>query len=227
MAIGAARRRTWRIVGLSLLTVAGILALEIALNWRTTLSLLGGYLVSNDPPQRADLILVMGGDFWGPRVLKAAELGVRGYAPVVLISGPPYGGRPEGELAVEFLAVKGYPRRLFQVFGHNAPSTIGEAIALRGELERRGARRVIVVTSDYHSRRCQIVLRLFCPGIQFLSSPAYENFKAADWWTDPDAKQKFYSEWTKILGTVFVAFPRHEVASLETWIRGLVHGSAA
>src|ERR1700682_3474853 len=33
--------------------------------------------------------------------------------PVVLISGTPYQGRPEGEVAIEFLAKQGYPTRLF------------------------------------------------------------------------------------------------------------------
>jgi len=219
----SSKRRTWRIVGWSLLVAVFGTGLLFALNWRTTLALLGEFLVCNDRLERADLILVMGGDFWGARVLKGAALGAEGYAPVVLISGPPYSGRPEGELAVKFLVDRGYPQAMFQVFGHHESSTVGEAIALRAELTRRKVKRVIVVTSDYHSRRCQIVLSLFCPGIRFLSAPSYERFNASSWWTDENAKKVFYSEWTKILGTVLVAFPRHEVASFDGWMRGLLH----
>ena len=60
------------------------------IRWQPTLSFLGRYLVYSLPPQSADIILVLAGDFYGPRVLKAAELAKQGYAPVVLISGGPY-----------------------------------------------------------------------------------------------------------------------------------------
>jgi hypothetical protein len=75
----------------------------------------GDFLVCSDTPQPADLILVLGGDFWGPRVLKGADLAVKGYAPFVLICGPPYHrDRSEAEFAIDFLTAKGYPRRLFR-----------------------------------------------------------------------------------------------------------------
>src|SRR5271169_4228877 len=100
---------------------AGILILIVAaaIRWQATLTSLGGFLVDSQPPRQADLILVLGGDFWGPRVLIGAELARLRYAPIALISGPPYQGRPEGELAVDFLVQKGYPREIFQVFGHH------------------------------------------------------------------------------------------------------------
>ena len=76
----------------------------------------GNFLVCSETPQKADLILVIGGDFYGPRVLKGADLAVQGYAPLVLISGPPYGpGQPEGEFAVKFLATKGRPPDLGEI----------------------------------------------------------------------------------------------------------------
>jgi uncharacterized SAM-binding protein YcdF (DUF218 family) len=145
-------------------------------------------------------------------VFKAAELGRQGFAPIVLISGPPYRDRPEGEFAVEELVKRGYPRDLFAVFGHNEPSTIGEALILRSELARRGAKRVIFVTSAYHSRRCEIVLRMFCPGIHFISAPAPDShYHADDWWRDPSSRQFFLSEWTKILGSVLIAYPTFRI----------------
>jgi uncharacterized SAM-binding protein YcdF (DUF218 family) len=141
------------------LFVAGLI------RWQTTLSFLGRYLVYSQPPQSADIILVLAGDFLGHRVLKGAELGKQGYAPLVLISGGPYQSGMEGDYAISFLAKLGYSTRLFESFGHHALSTIQEAIALRGELRRRYVKRVILVTSDFHSRRSSIVFRLFCPGM--------------------------------------------------------------
>jgi uncharacterized SAM-binding protein YcdF (DUF218 family) len=199
----------------SFLFVLAALCLVLAIRWRATLTAVGNFLVDSQPPQQADLVLVLGGDFWGPRVLTGAELARLRYAPIVLISGPPYRDRPEGDFAVDFLMDKGYPKELFQVFAHNAQSTIAEANALRGELARRHVKSVLLVTSSYHSRRATIVLTLFCPGVRFISVPAYDShYHAAGWWNDDSSRQLFYSEWIKILGSVLVAYPTYVVSRL-------------
>jgi len=180
--------------------------------WQPVLSFIGSLLIYSETPQQSELILVLGGDFWGPRVLKGAELGRAGYAPLVLISGPPYQGRPEGELAIPFLEGKGYSRKMFAVFGHNAPSTWTEAMAVRQELLRRGVKRVILVTSAYHSRRASLVFRLLCPGVKFISVPAPDPVYHVDqWWNDASSRRFFYSEWSKIIGSLLLA-PRMVVA---------------
>lgn len=200
-----------------LLIAAGILAAVVLIRWQAALSLLGSSVIDSQPPRPADLILVLGGDFWGARVVKAADLGTLGYAPTVLISGPPYRGRPEGELAVDFLVKRGFRREMFAVFGHTAASTIGEALALRGELARRGVKHVILVTSNYHSRRAAIVFRLFCPGIRFISVPAPDShYYAEGWWKSGASREIFFSEWTKTLGTLTIAYPTYLASRWET-----------
>lgn len=198
-----------------LLVLLGAMLAAGLIRWQLTLSFLGRYLVCSLPPQSADVILVLAGDFYGPRILKAAELAKQGYAPVVVVSGGPYGRGMEGDYAIAFLATRGYSPHLFESFGHHARSTIEEAIALRGELRRRHVKRVILVTSDFHSRRSSIVFRLFCPGIDFISVPGLEpDFHADRWWMDPHSKALFYSEWTKIFGTVLVAYPKDLIRRL-------------
>lgn len=184
-----------------------VLAAIALIRWQAVLNWLGNYLVCSDPREPADLAVVMGGDFWGPRVLTGAAIGAQGLVPLVLISGPHYYERPEGELAVEFLVKQGYPRSLFAVFVHNQPSTLGEVLALRGELARRGVKRVIVVTGSFHSRRCMILFRLFCPGIHFLSAPAPDaGYQPDGWWKDARSRHLFFTEWTKIVGSVVIAY---------------------
>lgn len=211
---GAKRRASYlarRIVRLALLGTVALAVLAL-IRWQTTLSWLGSYLIYDQPLEHADLILVPGGNFWGPRVVRGAELGAQGFAPLVLISGPPYDGRPEGEFAVDFLVNKGFPRELFAVFAHTAKSTIGEALALRSELSRRRARRVIIVTSAYHSRRCALVFRMLCPGIRFISSPAPDDaYRAEDWWKQAGSRRIFFSEWFKIFGSLAIV-PAYRVA---------------
>lgn len=175
----------------------------------------GGFLICSGTPQPADLILVIGGDFYGPRVLKGADLGVQGYAPLVLISGPPYQQhRSEAEFAIDFLTTRGYPRYLFQAFGHHAGSTVSEAIAVGAELQRRQVHRVILVTSSYHSRRANIVFRLFCPSIHFISVPAADpHYDPEHWWTDIGSRRLFFSECKKIVGSVLIAYPEYLITS--------------
>lgn len=198
-----------------------LLVVAAAIRWQATFTSLGAFLVDSQPPQQADLILVLGGEFWGARVLTGAELARLRYAPIVLFSGPPYRGRPQGELSVEFLVEKGYPKQIFQVFATDANSTIAEARALRAELARRHARRVLLVTSSYHSRRATIVLTLFCPGVQFISIPAPDShYHAAGWWNDESSRRLFFSEWSKILGSVLQGLPVYVVSrsSATQWL---------
>jgi uncharacterized SAM-binding protein YcdF (DUF218 family) len=168
------------------------------------------FLVFAEPPVHAELILVLGGDFLGPRVFKAAELGADGYAPVVLISGPSYQGRPEGEWAIEYLAKKGHAESFYAVFGHDANSTVDEAVAVCPELKRRAIKRVLLVTSAYHSRRADIVFNMFCPGIKYVSVPADDpHYDPRHYRTDASSSALFRSEWKKIFGTILLAYPRY------------------
>lgn len=193
-----------------------VVPLALLAEWRGVLTYLGEFLVSPQSPQSADLIVVLGGNFWGPRVIKGADLAVAGYAPLALISGTPYQhDRFEGEFAIDFLTARGYPKRLFQSFGHHAPSTIAEALVLRPELEQRRVHRVLLVTSAYHSRRAAIVFRLFCPDIRFITiAAAGEEYRPDRWWEDASSRKLFFSEWSKILATVFVVYPVHQIAGL-------------
>jgi uncharacterized SAM-binding protein YcdF (DUF218 family) len=196
-------RLSWRIL-LSLLPVV--------LFYPFTLTALANFLTFSQSPEPSDLILVLGGDFWGPRVLTGAELGARGYAPRVLISGPPYRNQPESELAIAFLEEKGYRKDLFTSFPNYAKSTIEEAVAVCPELKRLGASRVLIVTTAYHSRRANLVLRLFCPGIRFRSIAAPDDqFQPESWWKTPRYRQIFFAEWEKIMATVFWEYPRHKL----------------
>jgi uncharacterized SAM-binding protein YcdF (DUF218 family) len=190
-------------VVLACLVLAG-LACPLMLTW------MAKFLVLSQQPEPADLVLVLGGDFYGPRALLGAELGKLGYAPKVLISGGLYQNRPEGEFAIRFLVEKGYRRELFLSFPTTAQSTIEEAIAVCPELSRLGARRVLIVTSAYHSRRANLVFRLFCPGVRFRSIGAEDElFQADQWWKKPQCRAIFFSEWEKIVGTVFWKYPQH------------------
>ena len=198
--------------------LVAVLALGLAC-WKwypLALTSAGMFLFDAEAPSHADLILVLGGDFWGPRVLKGADLGMHAFAPRVMISGPFYQGRPEGDLAIDFLVQKGYPHELFVSFAptmRRQPSTKHKPS--RRNSRRLGVRNVILVTRGSHSRRAKIVFRLFCPGVDFRSVPAHdEQFQAEQWWTNPRWREIFFLEWSKILGTVLVKYPAYLIREL-------------
>jgi uncharacterized SAM-binding protein YcdF (DUF218 family) len=192
------------------------------------LTALARFLMLSEQPERADLVLVLGGDFWGPRALMGAKLGAGGYAQRVLISGPPYNHQPESELSIRFLVEKGYRRELFVGFSHSSKSTVDEAIAVCPELKRLGAAKVLMVTSGYHSRRANVVFRLFCPAVKWHSVAAVDpQFEPENWWKTPRYRKIFFSEWTKLIGTVFWKYPIYEMHRIISfpflgWIRPLV-----
>jgi uncharacterized SAM-binding protein YcdF (DUF218 family) len=186
-----------------------LLAIAAGLGWlvfrppERGLVWLARYLIVSEQPQKSDLIVVLGGDFWGPRVLRAADLGMQGYANRVLISGPRYGSAYEGDYAIGFLERKGYPRQLFVTYPISAVSTIAEAHSLQKAFERYRARDILIVTSDYHTRRASIIFRALVPGYHYRFIAAQDiHLHPESWWTNAEGRQFFYSEWSKIIGTL-------------------------
>ena len=171
---------------------------------------LGEFLVVSDPLEHADLIYVFAGDFWGSRVLLGADLGSKGWAPKVIMSGGLYSGggfvnRYAGDLAIDFAVQKGYSRSLFLSVPFDARSTIDEARVMGPIFHRLGARRVLLVTSNFHSRRAAQVFRRFLPEFEFLmeGSP-HQTFDPHAWWKTPEQRHLLFSEYEKMIGTVLV-----------------------
>jgi uncharacterized SAM-binding protein YcdF (DUF218 family) len=168
---------------------------------------LGEFLVVSDPLEHADLIYVLAGDFWGSRVLEGAKLGSQGWAPKVILSGGRYGDRYASDMAVDFAMEHGYPRSEFIPIRFQAQSTIDEARAMGPIFRRFGAKRIILVTSNFHSRRAALVFRLFLPEFDFrMESSVDDAFHPLAWWKKPYDRHLLVSEYQKIIGTLPVRF---------------------
>lgn len=204
------KRRVRWLLGLVLLPVLLIL---ILLAFRQqVLDGLGEFLVVSDPLEHADAIYVLAGDFWGSRVLLGANLGSKGWAPHVIMSGGLYTGgsyvnRYESDLAVDFAVQHGYPRSLFLSVPLDARSTIDEARAMGPVFHRLGVRRVLLVTSNFHSRRAAEVFRLFLPEFEFRMVGAPDDtFDPHAWWKTPQQRHLLFGEYQKMIGTPLVRF---------------------
>jgi uncharacterized SAM-binding protein YcdF (DUF218 family) len=180
------------------LLLAAVIVLALLLH-SAIFAALAGYLVNSAGPEKSDTIFVLGGDWSGNRILKAAELVRAGYAPQAIISGP--GGiydHYECDLAIPFAVKRGYPDSYFVHFEHHAHSTGEEAgIAIR-RLREMGAHKVLLVTSDYHTRRAGKIFRHQAPDMTFdvVSAPD-EYFTTAGWWHDREGRKTFLIEWMK------------------------------
>lgn len=158
-----------------------------------------------EPPARADLVVVLAGDFAGSRILTAADLVRRGFAPQVLVSGTSgeY-GLHETDLAIPFAVRHGYPESYFVALPNDAHSTHDEAADILTALKQRHVERIDLVTSDYHTRRAGNIYRAQAPGLEIHVVAAPDiNFTPDGWWKNREGRKTFVLEWLKTIATWF------------------------
>ena len=194
-------KRTARI--LALVLVAIIVFGFIFRN--TILAALGSYLVRADAPEKADIGLVLAGDGEGNRILTAAQLAREGYISQVLVSGPSgIYGQYECDLAIPFAVKAGYPASYFLHFENTARSTQEEARDAIVRLHQLGVHKVLLVTSDYHTRRAGKIYRTAAPDLQFVVVAAPDvSFTASGWWHNRQGEKIAFNEWVKTLTEPF------------------------
>ena len=188
-------KRGIRIAGLAL---AGAILAGLVFH-APLLTALGSYLDQSSPPQKADAVFVLAGDFAGDRILKAGELVREGYAPKALVSGPAgLYGRYESELAISFAENAGYPSSYFVAFPNHAKSTREEAAAAVQQLRAWGAHRVLLVTNNFHCRRAGQAFRREAPDLAFTMVEAPNPyFSVNGWWRNREGRKIFLIEWLK------------------------------
>lgn len=162
----------------------------------------GRFLVEDDKPEKADVIVVLGGDQSGVRILKAAQLAKSGYAPYVLVSGPHTLLGHESDDEIEYARRKGYPVSLFRPLPHELDSTRAEAELIDGYLRSQQARKILLVTSNYHTRRAARLLREYSPGLRVVAVAAPDPaFTPDGWWKNREGQKVFFNEWLKTIAT--------------------------
>jgi len=158
----------------------------------------GAAWIDSDEPQHADAIIVLGGDnVAGQRARRAAALYHDRWAPVVVASGRwlrPYFS--SAELVERDLASDGVPPKAIIPFPQHATHTVTEALDLRDLCRARGWRRVLIVTSNYHTRRARYIFRnLFPASVEVLVIAAPDQDYDPDaWWHSHDGVRIFFTE---------------------------------
>jgi len=152
---------------------------------RPILRAAGWFWVVDDPPQQADAIIILSDDnFLGERASQAAALYRAGWAPRIVASGRQlrsYAGI--AELMQHDLVQDGVPASAVIRFPHRASDTREEAKALSNLLAQRGWKRILLVTSNYHTRRARYICsHIFPPGTELRVIAAHDSEYDPNWW---------------------------------------------
>ena len=158
----------------------------------------GNFWVVDDPPAASDAIIVLGDDnYAGDRATRAAELYKANWAPVVVASGRlmrPYAS--VADLLDHDLRDRGVPEKdIIRLTGRHR-DTREEAQTISRLIRERGWKKVILVTSNYHTRRAHFISeRLYPPGTVLRMSAAPDSdYNPNNWWETRDAEKIFFLE---------------------------------
>jgi len=173
----------------------------------------GRYLQHEDPLQKADAIFVLAGTRL-ERPLEAVELYKEGFAPVIVLSP----GRPEPgerllrergirfplevELQRDALVQLGVPAAAVVATAGYVDNTAQEANLLRAMVEANHWKRVIIVTSKYHTRRSAFAFRRGLEGTgaqPLIRASRFDPSDPARWWRNRSDFRFAGSEWQKLI----------------------------
>ena len=173
----------------------------------------GRYLQHEDPLQKADAIFVLAGTRL-ERPLEAVELYKEGFAPVIVLSP----GRPEPgerllrergirfplevELQRDALVQLGVPAAAVVATAGYVDNTAQEANLLRAMVEANHWKRVIIVTSKYHTRRSAFAFRRGLEGTgaqPLIRASRFDPSDPARWWRNRSDFRFAGREWQKMI----------------------------
>jgi uncharacterized SAM-binding protein YcdF (DUF218 family) len=213
----ASRGRTLRWRRLALLPLAGGLAYLAWQGWlfsrqdEATMLAWGRFLAPREEAGRADLIYILGGDYIR-RVPYAAGLFAGGAAPRIVIPREKMGGGDRSlpgaqehfsDASERILRQAGVPAGaiLQWTYQGGVTSTAEELRALEVYVETfPEVSSVIIVTSDYHTRRAGYTARRMLPGRVAVTVLGADNdgWTVENWWRHPMGRRTVHDEIVKL-----------------------------
>jgi uncharacterized SAM-binding protein YcdF (DUF218 family) len=170
----------------------------------------GSFLVVNNP-EHADLIVVLGGGNNDLRYWNGVRLMQEGYAPRLILDVFSKGetfGNWDVDLARDFVNRTSPGKAVVCPLGDN--STYEEARYLAQCLEGSNAKSILVVTSEYHTRRALSILQNRLPQYHLYTYAAPDPyFFGQRWWQTREWAKTTYAEWQRYLWWQLVDRWRH------------------
>ncbi len=181
--------RKLRLTAIALLLVAVLL-----------FSTSGAFLVKNDP-QHADLIVVLAGET-DRRPARGLELLQQGYAPKLMLDVPAEEkifDQQTLDIAQKFVNRLPQHDRI-SICPIVGLSTKTEAQDVKHCLVQTPANRILLVTSDYHTRRALSTFRHELPDREFFVAAAQDPKQfGQDWWQHRQWAKMNFDEWLKLV----------------------------
>jgi uncharacterized SAM-binding protein YcdF (DUF218 family) len=190
--------------------MGGLCLLAIAL-WMfrvPLLTTLADAWIVNDVPVQADAIVVLGGGVQY-RPIAAARLYKKGLASKVLIMDVASSTtddmdltEPQKVLTRRVLLGRGVPANAIETVGRSVSNTADESFAVHDWAKQHEAKRLIIVTEIFHTRRARWIFRKrfrdLGTEIQMVAVDRPE-YQASNWWRHENGLIAFQNEWTKML----------------------------
>ena len=167
-------------------------------------------LIVSDVPHPADIIFLLNGDF-NTRPVRAAELYKQGLAPRVLIARAESGTAVklgmipnETDISVGVMKRLGVPAEAITILPvpGGVTSTFDEARVLRDYVEENQVSRIILVTSEFHSRRAKWIFERELTGLHLsleMAAVPYSTFDRTNWWTNENGLITLNNEYIKFI----------------------------
>ncbi len=176
------------------------------------LSATGRYLVADEPPAKADAIVVLAGSA-PDRILEAVDLFQQGLAPrIVLTRGSDSPGidhlRKRGAQMLEAYEQNasiaeqlGVPKGAIEVVAGGAGGTVTEARVVIDHLRKKRVTRALIVTSKIHTRRAGWIYRGMARNEMSFTTCAsrYDPYDPARWWHSRGYTRRVVIEYQKLL----------------------------
>lgn len=185
------------------LVFMAVLVFAVYLARHPLLRFAGNFWIVNDSPEASDAIVILSDDnYEGDRAARAAELFHAGWAPRVVASGRflrPYASI--AELEERDLKDHGVPAGAIVPFEHHAENTREEGAALAQLFSERGWKRILLVTSNYHTRRSKYIFERALPSGTVLRVMAAQDseYDPNNWWRSRGGTKIFFHEFVGML----------------------------
>lgn len=196
-----------------LLALAAFVGLGAAYVWREPLLVaLGEYLIADEPPHKADAIVVLAGST-PDRILEAVDLYRDGYAPLIFLtqgSDAPgiaelraRGGRMQEphEVNRDIAVQLGVSADAVRIVEGGAGGTVIEARAVLRDVRRMGVDDALIVTSKIHTRRAGWIYRAVAGDDVRITTCAsrHDPFDPRRWWRSRGYTRRVVIEYQKLL----------------------------
>jgi len=187
--------------------------LVIIFSHQYILKKIGYFLILEQAPQKADVIVVLNGRDT-ERSLAAVDLYKQGYANLIIIAqgskqpgtdefwervGNNFNGKIFFQRAIEAMGV---PEHAFKLIGNGVASTYDEAMATKEFLKKNGYKSILLVTSKWHSKRAYLTFKsaLKNDGIKIVIQPSrYDVFDPDAWWKNRNDTELFFYEYIRLV----------------------------